>query len=82
MHYASGAHAEGNSLGTWAPSPVASGPGARAGIATVTVEVPQWTTASDAARLDRLEDLDSTLLNDIFLEDPSVAVLATGPVAP
>jgi hypothetical protein len=69
VRYASGAHAEGNSLGTWAPVPVTSGAGARPGITTVTIEVPQWPAHGSA--LDRIETLDSELLADIFLEDPS-----------
>lgn len=76
----SATHTEGNSLGQWAPTPVASGPGARAGITTVTVEVPQWNAPGDASALDRVEDLDAQLLAEIFLEDP--AVVATGPTTP
>jgi len=80
VRYASGAHAEGNSLGTWAPVAVTSGAGARPAITTMTIEVPQWT--KDAAALDRIETLDSELLADIFLEDPSVVTPATAPTKP
>ncbi len=80
VRYASGAHAEGNSLGTWAPVPVASGPGARAGITTMTIEVPQW--KDDPAALKRIETLDAELLADIFLEDPSVVTPSTTPTKP
>jgi hypothetical protein len=76
----SATHTEGNSLGQWAPTPVASGPGARAGITTVTVEVPQWNAPGDVSALNRVEDLDAQLLAEIFLEDP--AVVATGPTTP
>ncbi len=79
VRYASGAHAEGNSLGMWAPAPVASGAGARPGITTVTMEVPQWT---DATKLDKIETLDTELLADIFLEDPTTATPSTGPTKP
>jgi uncharacterized protein DUF4157 len=82
VRYATGAHAEGNSLGTWAPAPVTSGPGTRAGITTMTIEVPQWTDPSAATQLSRIEDLDRDLLADIFLEDPTVVTPATGPVTP
>jgi hypothetical protein len=80
VRYASGAHAEGNSLGTWAPVPVASGPGARAGITTMTIEVPQW--KDDPAALKRIETLHSELLADIFLEDPSVVTPSTTSTTP
>ena len=81
VHYApSATHTEGNSLGQWAPTPVATGPGTRAGITTVTVELPQWNRAADAAALDHVEDLDAQLLAEIFLEDP--AGTATGPSTP
>lgn len=82
VRYASGAHAEGDSLGSWAPVPVASGPGARSGITTVTIEVPQWLDASQAAQLDRIEALHANLLATIFLEDPAVVALSTGPATP
>lgn len=82
VHYAAGAHAQGNSLGMWAPTPVTSGPGARPGITTVTIEVPQWTDRSERTELNRIEDLDRDLLADIFLEDPATATPATGPVTP
>jgi Domain of unknown function (DUF4157) len=82
VRYATGAHAEGNSLGTWAPVPVAAGAGARGGITTLTIEVPQWRGGSSATQLDQIEDLDSNLLADIFLADPSVAVPSTTPLTP
>jgi len=82
VRYASGAHAEGSSLGMWAPTPVTSGPGTRAGITTMTIEVPQWNRPSEATELSRIEDLDRDLLGDIFLEDPAAATPATGPVTP
>jgi hypothetical protein len=80
VHYASTAHAEGNSLGTWAPVPV-TGAGARAGISTVTIEVPEY-GKNDAAALARVEELDAQLLAEIFLEDPSVVTSASGPTVP
>ncbi|HYW14089.1 MAG TPA: DUF4157 domain-containing protein [Longimicrobium sp.] len=80
VRYASGAHAEGNSLGTWAPVPVTSGPGARGGITTMTIEVPQW--KDDPAALKRIETLESELLADIFLEDPAVVTPSTTPTTP
>jgi len=80
VRYASGVHAEGSSLGMWAPAPVTSGPGARAGITTLTIEVPQW--ARGSAQLNRIEDLDRDLLADIFLEDPAAVTPATGPATP
>jgi Domain of unknown function (DUF4157) len=82
VRYTSGAHAEGNSLGTWAPVPVTSGSGARAGITTVTVEVPQWTGPSAPAQLGAIEDLDAKLLSEIFLEDPATATPSTGATTP
>jgi hypothetical protein len=82
VRYASGVHAEGNSLGTWAPAPVASGPGARAGITTITMEVPQWRGSGQATQLGQIEDLDRDLLADIFLEDPAVVTPATAPTTP
>jgi hypothetical protein len=70
VRYALGAtHAEGNSLGMYAPIPV---PGVRPGITTVTVEVPEWAGTKDATDLPRIEDLDSKLLDEIFLGDPAV----------
>ena len=83
VHYATGApHAEGNSLGMWAPVPVASGSGARPGITTMTIEVPQWKGKSAPANLDKIEDLDAQLLSEIFLEDPTKASPATGTQTP
>lgn len=79
--YSSGVHAEGSSLGTWAPQPVA-GRGARAGIATVTVEVPQWADPANAAALQRIEELHRDLLADIFLGDPGAVTPSTAPTAP
>lgn len=80
VHYASTVHAEGNSLGGWAPVPVA-GAGARAGITTVTVEVPAY-GAGAAAALARVEALDAELLADVFLEDPALVTPASGPTVP
>ncbi|HYH78831.1 MAG TPA: DUF4157 domain-containing protein [Longimicrobium sp.] len=82
VRYTSGAHAEGNSLGTWAPVPVASGAGARPGITTMTIEVPQWGADTAGTPLDRVETLHSELLAEIFLEDPNVVTPATGPTKP
>ena len=82
VRYASGAHAEGNSLGMWAPVPVTSGAGARAGITTLTIEVPQWKDPSQASQLANIETLDSELLADIFLEDPLVATPSPSPTTP
>ncbi|HWZ43295.1 MAG TPA: hypothetical protein VNW97_07445 [Candidatus Saccharimonadales bacterium] len=81
VHYASGARAEGNSLGSWAPVPV-TGPGSRSGITTVTVEVPKYNPATAGAALARVETLDAGLLADIFLEDPSTVTPARGPTTP
>jgi len=66
----------------WAPAPVASGSGARAGITTVTIEVPQWRQSSQTTQLSQIEDLDRDLLADIFLEDPAVVTPPTGPATP
>jgi hypothetical protein len=77
--YSTGApHAEGNSLGAYAPVPVAGG---RAGITTLTVEVPEYPAAA-AAALNRVEDLDRDLLATIFLEDPAVVTPSSGSTKP
>jgi hypothetical protein len=81
VHYASTVHAEGSSLGTWAPVPV-TGAGARAGITTVTVEVPEYDPTTAGRALSRIEDLDARLLAEIFLEDPAVVTPATAPTVP
>jgi hypothetical protein len=78
----SAAHAEGNSLGDWAPVAVTKGAGARPGITTVTIEVPGWDLAAKSTQLDKVEALDADLLNEIFLEDPRKAVPATTPKKP
>ena len=71
VHYADSAvHAEGTSLGDWAPVPVTSGSGKREGITTLTIEVPQWDKKS--SQIDRIEEIDAQLLSEIFLEDPAV----------
>ena len=70
VHYADSAvHAEGYSLGDWAPVPVTIGSGKREGITTITIEVPQWDKSSP--QIDQIEALDAKLLNEIFLEDPA-----------
>ena len=81
VEYASSRHAEGTSLGGWAPTPV-TGAGARPGITTVTIEVPQWRSPRDAAQLGQIQDLDRDLLADIFLGDPASVTPATGPTTP
>jgi hypothetical protein len=75
VHYTSTRHAEGTSLGGYAPVPV---PGVRAGMTTLTIEVPKYRADSSAA-LNRVEDLHSDLLNEIFLGDPA-AVAGRFPV--
>ena len=86
VHYSpSATHSEGNSLGDWAPVAV-TGPGARLAITTVTVEVPQRAPEEPAGEskgvIDKIEELDSDLLADIFLEDQTVVAPSTGAVTP
>jgi hypothetical protein len=59
-----------------------TGAGARAGITTVTVEVPEYDPTTAGRALSRIEDLDARLLAEIFLEDPVVVTPATAPTVP
>ena len=87
VHYAPPANTpEGNSLGTWAPVATKKSDRAktvdRAAIATVTVEVPNWHPKENAAALDKIEDIESSVLLTVFLGDPSTQTPATGPTKP
>lgn len=62
--YFSEQRVEGNSLGDWAPVPVA---GARLGITTLTIELPRDGFVSSTAK-NKLINLHRDLLKDIFLE--------------
>lgn len=65
VRYFSKARVEGNSLGDWAPVPA----GSRPGIATMTIEVPKFTSDQAAAET-VVKDVYSDLLQQIFLELP------------
>lgn len=78
VRYTSTAHSEGNSLGTWAPVPTRSRPG----MATVTVEVPQWQGAANQPALAQIEELHRDLLCEIFLGDPAAVTAPTQPTRP
>lgn len=74
VHYKTGAHAEGNSLGDYAPVEVKEGgAGDRPAIATITIEIPQYdkSKTDQADALSKLEAIDVTALQQIFLGDPS-----------
>ncbi|HEX6730994.1 MAG TPA: hypothetical protein VF074_13310, partial [Pyrinomonadaceae bacterium] len=64
VRYFSQARVEGNSLGDWAPVPVA---GKRPGVATVTIEVPEYAAAQVAAER-VVKDLHRDVLHEVFLE--------------
>jgi hypothetical protein len=76
VHYKSSAHAEGNSLGDYAPVEVKEGgAGDRPAIATITLELPQYDKSKpeQADALAKLEAIDVATLQRIFLGDPSTA---------
>lgn len=74
VHYRTDAHAEGNSLGDWAPVEVKEGgAGDRPAIGTFTIELPQY-KKDDKAQADalaKLEVIDVDMLLNVFLEGPS-----------
>jgi len=73
VHYKTGAHAEGNSLGDYAPVEVKEGSaGDRPAIATITIELPQYdkSKADQADALSKLEVMEVAALQQIFLGDP------------
>lgn len=75
-HYRTGAHAEGNSLGDWAPVEVKKGgDGDRPAIGTFTVELPQYVQSNKAQtdELAKLKGIEVDMLLNIFLEDPGSA---------
>jgi uncharacterized protein DUF4157 len=74
VHYKTGAHAEGNSLGDYAPVAVKEGgTGDRPAIGTITIEIPQYDKSKpdQADALSKLEAIDVAALQRIFLGDPS-----------
>jgi hypothetical protein len=74
VHYKTGAHAEGNSLGDYAPVEVKQGgAGDRPAIGTITIEIPQYDKSrpDQADALSKLEAIDVAALQHIFLGDPS-----------
>ena len=76
-HYKTGAHAEGNSLGDYAPVEVKEGgAGDRPAIGTITIEIPQYdkTKPDQADALSKVEAIDVAALQRIFLGDPSKVV--------
>jgi len=74
VHYKTGAHAEGNSLGDYAPVEVKEGGvGDRPDIGTITIEIPQYDKSKpdQADALSKLEAIEVDALQRIFLGDPS-----------
>ena len=74
VHYKTGAHAEGNSLGDYAPVAVKEGGrGDRPAIGTITIEIPQYDKAKpeQADALSKLEAIEVKALQQIFLADPA-----------
>ena len=64
VHYATGAHVEGVSLGMYGPVAV---PGVRPAATTVTIEVPQWDLTKQQAELDAIMDTHAQAIEEVFL---------------